>query len=451
MPRGAVMPFVPRVPSAQDSRPRDPSEKPGAGALSNIFAFLAVNKWPQLSRSAQNSYRQLVKLCAAFPSQYPAVGEVLAWVTSLRRLYPPPEGCTDSWTVHAHWKNLAAAYNDAKEWGLVEGCNPAALCKLKKPTPRARAIMNMGEVWPLVLGACYDLREQVLAQLAYDTGARKSELLGLKPHDLITTCEPWRLRFERQRPNANKWETKPLKVIGGNKSVPLTDPKTRAMLAELLAQGAPQVWVGRGGQRLITSEFLFPYRTHELMSLRERFALVAPAAFPPGDFLHAIRHTFAVEMNRAGASDEEVGKALGHKSTQSTTQTYINVFVRPVDVGPVERMMKARAAGPVKWGAPPGVVEEKRPAAVGAAAGQERSKAVHPAFKKEGQRCDTPGRSVKKSGTSQARLPGMQLQPVHVKPQRSAAAATRKPTTSGRRAAYATGAGALGTNRRAAR
>ena len=396
MPRGTAVPFVPRVPSAQDARPR-------GEPLPKLFAFLAVNKWPQLAPSTQASYRQTVKLAAAL-GPYPSVGEVAAWVTSLRRLYPPPEGFSDSWTVHLHWHNLVAVYNDAKEWGLAEGCNPASLLGLKKPRARARAIVGVHELWPRVLDACHDLRERCLLECALRLGARRRELLGLMPHDLVTTGEPWRMRIERQRLAAS-WATQSLKRDGTARAVPIVSPELRRMLVELIGQGAPRVWCGKGGQELREVPFLFPYRVHELQDLRERLAAVAPSAFPPGDFLHAVRHTFAVELNRSGASFEQAAVALGHTSTQSTRQVYTNIFARPVDVAPMRAAERARRLGVTTWGAPPGGAgppgaapggPEKRRGSVAAEPLQERSKASSPTVKQEVSSCSTPSRELRR-------------------------------------------------------
>jgi integrase len=345
MPRGTVIPFIPDVPSTDDARPRGES-------LSHLIALHRLHRLPELRESTQASYRQTYQLAESLGA-FPSVGQVGAWVTWLRREYPPPEGCTDSWTVHLHWHNLAALYTWAQTWGYASGCNPAACLRLRKPTPRARAIVNVEELWPAILGACHDLRERTFMQAARDFGVRRGELLGLMPEDLVTFGEPWRMQFRRQRPDPNSWETTPLKKNGANRSLPLTRT-VRDMLTELLSEGAPKVWVGRGRQQLIESPFLFPYRIHDMQSLRERCGAVAPTAFPPGDWVHTLRHTLSFEMNRSNSSDEEVQKQLGHTSPQSTREVYINLHARPVDAGPLARVEAARRHGVVKWGSPPG-------------------------------------------------------------------------------------------------
>lgn len=431
-----VVPLLPRVPAAAETRP-------AGEPLQRLLELCAANIWPQLAASTQSSYRQTRALVEGL-GPYPAPGDVALWVTWLRRRYPPPEGCTDSWTVHLHWHNLAAVYSVSKEWGWAAGVNPAAVLKLPKPTPRARAIVNVDELWPLILGACHDLRERTLLQAARDFGTRRSELLGLMPRDLVTLGEPWRMRIERQR-LPRSWTTGKLKTKRGNRALPVT-PELRAMLTELLALGAPQVWEGKGGQTLREVPFLFPYRPHELQDLRERCAAVAPAAFPRGDWLHALRHTFAGELERSGASLEEVSKQLGHTSTQSTDLVYVNMFARPVDAGPVERMLAARRAGVTAWGAPPGKEPSppgaidaassgrKRTAAVDAAAVQECSAESGPTFRKESTPCSTPSQNESASSrstkvtperkrpglstTPQRALPGLAVQRVTTRPRR---------------------------------
>jgi integrase len=346
MARGKVVPFIARVASSDDAKPK-------GLPLPRLMELLAERVWPQLADSTERTYHQTRRLSLAL-GDYPSAGDVAQWVAALRSLYPPPPGQRDSWTVHLHWHNLAAVYSKAQRWGWSSGANPAALLALPKPKARARAVENLAELWAALLGVCEDHRERALLTTARYTGARRGELLGLQPHDLVTFAEPWRLRFERQRPRANAWTTKPLKVEGSNRALPVIAPELRRALVETIAAGAPRVWVGRGGQHLVESPFLFPYRSHELARLKARLEAVAPEAFPRGDFLHVLRHTLAVELNRSGASDEEVQHVHGHSSVTTTRQVYINVFAAPVPASTFERAERARRAGVTQWGAPPG-------------------------------------------------------------------------------------------------
>jgi integrase len=286
---------------------------------------------------------------------------------------------------------------------------------LPKPQARARAIVDIADLRPLLLGACLDSRERALLVCAMDTGARRGELLGLMPEDVVTIADPWRLRFQRQRPKPNAWSTTPLKVNGGNRSLPVTQAM-RAALAELLALGAPLIWQGRGRQTPLRSPFLFPYRVHDLNHLRDRLRAVAPSAFPPGDFLHALRHTLSFELNRSGASDEDVQKQLGHTSTQSTRDVYINLHARAVDLGPMQRLEAARRIGVTSWGpAPPGRSLEKRTAGASTPAVQECSARSRPTITKENTTCSTP--SLKRPKIQRA-LPGLSVGPVVKRPKR---------------------------------
>jgi integrase len=392
VPRGTVVPLLPRVPSGPDARPRGES-------LPELFRLFELHRFPELRDTTRATYRQTFQLARALGA-FPSVGEVRVWVTWLQGQYPPPDGCADSWTVHLHWHNLAALYSWAKDLGWSEGANPAAALKLRKPSPRARAIADVGEVWPLVLGACHDERERLLLRVALDCGGRRAELLGLMPSDLVRSCDPWRLRFERQR-KPSRWDATPLlKVEGGARSIPLATDLARD-LAQLVAAGAPRVWTGRGGQVLREVPYLFPYRTHELVNLRKRLGAVAPAAFPPGDYLHALRHTFAVELNRSGATMEEAQHALGHLSPDTTRRVYVNAFARPVDAAPFARRDAARLAGVTRWGAPPGGQDppparggERGTATAPTVAVPRRSRQGTQVAKPEDTTCRTPSREA---------------------------------------------------------
>jgi len=399
----AVVPFVTRAPASHDARP-------AGEPLPRLWELHAATILPALARSTVASYHQTRNLTGSL-GDFPAIGDVALWVGWLRTQYLPPPGCRDSWTVHLHWHNLAALYRVAQTYGWASGANPAAAMKLRKPQARARAIVDVADLWPELLAAAHDARERALLTAARDTGARRGELLGLMPEDVVTLGEPWRLRFQRQRPRPNEWTTTPLKKNGANRSLPVT-AELRAALAELLALGPPIIWQGQGRQAPLRSPFLFPYRVHELNDLRDRLRSVAPTAFPPGDFLHALRHTLSFELNRSGASDEEVQHQLGHSSPQSTREVYINLHARPVDVGPMARLEAARRAGVTGWGAPPGP-PRKRTAAVRAAAVQECS-VEQVTRRKENHPCSTPSRKSK----VQRALPGLSVGPVVKRPRR---------------------------------
>lgn len=412
----AVIPLISPIGGLESARPTgDP--------ISRLVMLHRQHRWPTMADSTRSSYAQTFKLIPPHWT-HPSVAEVGAWVTWLREKYPPPPGERDSWTVHLHWHNLAAVYSWAKEWGLAAGVNPAAVLGLKKPKSRARAVHDLGAQWPAILGACRDVREVTLLELAKATGARGSELLGLMPHDVVTTTTPWCVRFERQR-KAKSWETTALKTDHGVRCLPVS-PEAQAGLAELLKLGAPEVRTGLGGGGRQTVGFLFPFRPHELHDLRTRCGQVAPAAFPPGDWLHTLRHTLAVSMLRTGATTDDIQRQLGHDSPTTTQTVYSQFASRPASLDAARAAWRGQAEGPTRWGAPPGAgppprvgvaVKGEAPTRPGVR-GSRRSKAMSAVQSLNQKSEGSPCSAKSSSGRKQRALPGLSVGPVVSKPRR---------------------------------
>jgi len=152
------------------------------------------------------------------------------------------------------------------------------------------------------------LRARALMEVAYATGLRVSELVGLPvaaargdPRVLLV-----RGKGERER------------------LVPLTDPARAALAAWLSARDAAQT-----GAR--PSPWLFPSRGASGHLTRERFfqmvkelALAAglnPAHVSP----HALRHAFATHLLQNGADLRAIQELLGHADI-ATTEIYTHVL-----------------------------------------------------------------------------------------------------------------------------
>jgi integrase len=410
--RPSLAPLVPLIPRFAGTIDTKPAGEP----LARLIDLHRKNKLPTVAASTQSSYTQTYRLLGESLGTHPSVAQAGAWVSWLRERYPPPKGYTDSSTVHCHWKNARAVYEWAKEWGLVSGCNPFAVLNLRKPKPRARAIMDLAEFWPAIMGCCLDHRQRTLLLAARDLGLRRAELLGLLPQDIITTANPWHLRIERQR-LPSSWEPMPPKTDCGSRNLPIS-AELKDALVQLLEEGPASIWFGQGRQRLVTVPWLFPYRNHELCDLRKRCGQVAPAAFPKGDWLHALRHTLAIYLMRTDATTDDIQRQLGHGSPTTTQQVYSRFDMRPVKAAPMSRALEAMQSGPTAWGAPPGQPgggPEKRPPAVRAAGGQERSRQSSPTITKENTTCSTP--SPKRPKVQRA-LPGLSVGPVVKRPKR---------------------------------
>jgi integrase len=286
--------------------------------LDELFGFV-LRSWyskPEFSPKVRWTVEHVRRLCreARLPEQ-PEVGNIIGWVEWLRcQGYEPG-------TVNLYWRALRTVFELGAKAGYSRG-NPAWPLALAKPKGKPHHIRDIGEQWPKMMAACVTARERAFVAVQRLAGVRRSEALGLKAGDLLNGVEGAELLIRRQRPAPNGWATKATKGKRA-RNVPV-HPELEAMLREVIAEGPARVKVGRGGQRVIESEFLFPFREQDLHALGERLREVAPEAFPRGRKMwHALRDTFAIEMYENGADISVLRDWLGHSTETVTHENYI--------------------------------------------------------------------------------------------------------------------------------
>lgn len=195
---------------------------------------------------------------------------------------------------------------------LEERVSDNAVDLLSSPTlwERIPHVLNTDSVnkllaAPLSIDRFY-LRDRAILETLYATGARASEVVGLKLEDLYL-------------------EASFLKCFGkGNKQrvVPLGRPAINALRGYLDEQrpkltagrsDAPWVFVSRGGKGL-TREMLWV-----LVKKYVKRAGITGKVSP-----HTLRHSFATHLLEGGADLRTVQEMLGHASI-STTQVYTHI------------------------------------------------------------------------------------------------------------------------------
>jgi len=152
-------------------------------------------------------------------------------------------------------------------------------------------------------------REYALAMLALGAGLRVSELISVRLQDLYRDDEgAWWVRVVQGKGRKDRL-------------VPLADQ----------VMAAVQGWT-RASRRSMRRKadldtFLFPTRESERMTSGRAWqivkALVREAGIEKPISPHSLRHTFALETLRRGASPVVVQRLLGHASLQ-TTQRYVD-------------------------------------------------------------------------------------------------------------------------------
>jgi integrase len=176
-------------------------------------------------------------------------------------------------------------------------------------------------------------------------GLRRGEAIALQRQDFwIDRAEgsAW-LAVARQRPLPNSFDHLPTKGRRA-RTLAVADP-LRPVLEWICAQPPAVVKVGRGVQSQIESPYLFPYRGDYLQKLVALLAFVEPGCFgAEGAAWHLFRHTCADTLKKAGGTDEQISKFLGHADTE-TTKVYLSRFVGG-RVG-AELVQKAFGFGPL--------------------------------------------------------------------------------------------------------
>ncbi len=208
---------------------------------------------------------------------------------------------------HTTWANRMVAlvrtmFNLASDWGHHPGPNPATRIKPFKEVKRDRFVRpnELPRLWqalqnepnPYVRGAFF---------IALLTGARRSEVLGMKWEDLDLTQGLWRIP-----------DTK-----AGR---PHTLPLPRVVVDELMKlprlDGNPYVFCGRWGRK-------------NLNNVSKPWLRIRKEAGLDDVRLHDLRRTLGSWLVAAGASLPLIGKALNH-SQPATTAIYARLQLDPV-------------------------------------------------------------------------------------------------------------------------
>jgi len=193
-------------------------------------------------------------------------------------------------------------FNLAFDWGVHPGPNPASRIKFFKEVKRDRFVRpdELPRLWkalqnepnPYVRGAFF---------IGLLTGARRSEVLGMKWADLDLRQGLWRIP-----------ETK----AGRSHTLPLPRPAIDELLRLPRLEGNPFVFCGRWGKKNLHNV------SKPWLRIRKEAGL--------GDVrIHDLRRTLGSWLVAAGASLPLIGKALNH-SQPATTAIYARLELDPV-------------------------------------------------------------------------------------------------------------------------
>nr|MBA3487671.1 site-specific tyrosine recombinase XerC [Lysobacter sp.] len=191
--------------------------------------------------------------------------------------------------------------------------NPASELDLPRPEKRLPALVLTAEEADAVMaqpdtGTPLGLRDRAMLEVLYTTAIRRSELTGLRVHDVD---------YPRNALIVRKGK--------GNKDrvVPLGE-RAKAWLAAYRDRSRPGLVAGRDPATLFLSRDGRPLEAKRL-SEKVRGYIAAAGVEKPGS-CHLFRHSAATLMLEGGADIRFIQALLGHESLE-TTQIYTRVSI----------------------------------------------------------------------------------------------------------------------------
>jgi integrase/recombinase XerD len=166
-----------------------------------------------------------------------------------------------------------------------------------------------------VLDACYYLRDKFLVSLLYETGMRIGQALGLYHQDIKSFDNE--VHIIPREDHVNHVRTKSYQVSCLHINQVLMQCYVQYVTTEL-TESANQHYVFIALKGPHKGQ---PLRYTAIQNLFKRFSRVPERKITP----HMLRHTHATELIHAGWNMSLIQKRLGHKSIQTTVNTYIHI------------------------------------------------------------------------------------------------------------------------------
>jgi integrase/recombinase XerC/integrase/recombinase XerD len=291
--------------------PMNPStldHEPSAGWRLALVRFDEDLRRHGLARKTRDAYasdlRQFAGWASAQHTEPPAVTHRLlrryASALSERRLAPA--------TVARKLAALRSFFGMLREHGEIEA-NPADLLaapQLGSELPSVLAPEQISRLLDRIPASTpLELRDRALFEIAYASGLRAEELVGLDVGSIDFDAEQLRVEGKGSK----------------TRMVPAGEPALAALARYLeraraaLSRGddEPALFLSKSGRRLSTSD------VRRRLSVWSRHAAMQGAVHP-----HVLRHSFATHLLEGGADLRTIQELLGHASV-STTQNYTRV------------------------------------------------------------------------------------------------------------------------------
>ncbi len=221
---------------------------------------------------------------------------------------------------------LRSALDKAVDWELVAR-NVATRAVHPKPERVEFQVLNPSQVVAMIkeIGQTNPWAETIVF-LAFYTGLRRSELLGLRWIDLDLGRATLSVRRSYHRLDDRSSVINPPKTARSSRSIALTQ-STVARLTVHLAEARRTA--GIMGKKLDENDYLFPWKDGQPVrpdSLTQAFRRAAKKLGFKNLRFQDTRHTHASLLLLTGAHPKIVSERLGHASVAFTLDTYSHVL-----------------------------------------------------------------------------------------------------------------------------
>jgi integrase len=223
------------------------------------------------------------------------------------------------WTVRGELVVVNSVFAFAVRHLGFQGSNPVAvLDRVERPSSadqRPKRVLDGQELTRLL--AAVDEPHRVLFQLAAETGARLSEVLGLVWRDVDFEAQAVTFAMQLDRQGRRQ----ELKTARSRRTLEVTP----ALIAALRARRLASRFASDG-------DFVFASRTGTALEQRNiggrvlARAVAAAKLAEPAPTFHSLRHSHGSRLVAQGWDVEEVSDRLGHADSATTLRTYVREF-----------------------------------------------------------------------------------------------------------------------------